>query len=78
MNSEEREKIQQESTQQTQQEEELKKNQKQSLEEIDFKIADLKASGKIKSLLQRIDIDENGHFYKNRKHSYIVAIECCY
>ena len=78
MNSEEREKIQQESTQQTQQEEELKKNQKQSLEEIDFKIADLKASGKIKRLLQRIDIDENGHFYKNRKHSYIVAIECCY
>lgn len=78
MNSEEREKIQQESTQQTQQEEELKKNQKQSLEEIDFKIADLKASGKIKKLLQRIDIDENGHFYKNRKHSYIVAIECCY
>ena len=78
MNSEEREKIQQESTQQTQQEEELKKNQKQSLEEIDFKIADLKASGKIKSLLQRIDIDENGHFYKNRKHSYIIAMECCY
>ena len=78
MNSEEREKIQQESIQQTQQEEELKKNQKQSLEEIDFKIADLKASGKIKSLLQRIDIDENGHFYKNRKHSYIVAIEYCY
>ena len=78
MNSEEREKIQQESIQQTQQEEELKKNQKQSLEEIDFKIADLKASGKIKSLLQRIDIDENGHFYKNRQHSYIVAIEYCY
>lgn len=78
MNSEEIEKIQQESTQQIQQEEELKKNQKQSLEEIDFKIADLKASGKIKKLLQRIDIDENGHFYKNRKHSYIVAIECCY
>ena len=78
MNSEEIEKIQQESTQQTQQEEELKRNQKQSLEEIDFKIADLKASGKIKKLLQRIDIDENGHFYKNRKHSYIVAIECCY
>ena len=78
MNSEEREKIQQELIHQTQQEEELKKNQKQSLEEIDFKIADLKASGKIKKLLQRIDIDENGHFYKNRKHSYIVAIECCY
>lgn len=78
MNSEEIEKIQQESIHQTQQEEELKKNQKQSLEEIDFKIADLKASGKIKKLLQRIDIDENGHFYKNRKHSYIVAIECCY
>lgn len=78
MNSEEREKIQQELIHQTQQEEELKKNQKQSLEEIDFKIADLKASGKIKKLLQRIDIDENGHFYKNRKHSYIVAIEYCY
>lgn len=78
MNSEEIEKIQQESIHQTQQEEELKKNQKQSLEEIDFKIADLKASGKIKKLLQRIDIDENGHFYKNRKHSYIIAMECCY
>ena len=60
-----------ESTKDNQVQTENKKDYLSDLISIDKTIEELRSSGKLKDFLKRIDIDENGDFLNNRKHSYI-------
>lgn len=52
-----------------QRETEFRRETVSELNSVDKTIEELRLSGKLKDLLKRINIDENGDFLKDRKHS---------
>ena len=52
-----------------QRETEFRRETVSELSSVDKTIEKLRLSGKLKDLLKRINIDENGDFLKDRKHS---------
>lgn len=65
---EDTEHVNQDSTKQSGQKRE---NEEVRLPSIDSTIDSLRTSGKLKSMLKRIRIDENGSFMETRMHSYL-------
>lgn len=53
------------------QSDQIKDNEEISLPFIDSTIESLRTSGKLKTMLKRIKIDENGSFMETRMHSYL-------
>lgn len=53
------------------QSDQIKDNEEISLPSIDSAIESLRTSGKLKTMLKRIKIDENGSFMETRMHSYL-------